>query len=112
MTVKQLPPIQWFFGLKRRKKGNKHNTLVLASFLLFMPMIARADDTSSVLDVLNNFLDYLTGDVGKALAALAIVTIGFLCFVMGRIHKSYVISVVVGVGVIFGAHTLLGTLTG
>lgn len=80
-------------------------TLFLISLLL--PGLAHAD----VVSVLQNFFGYLTGDVGKAIAGIAIVGIGFGCFALGKIPKSYVITVVIGVGIIFGAHSLLTMLT-
>lgn len=80
-------------------------TLLITSLIL--PSLAHAD----VVSVLQNFFGYLTGDVGKAVAGIAIVGVGFGCFALGRIPKSYVITVVIGVGIIFGAHSLLTMLT-
>lgn len=100
---------------KKDKKKNEKNArtrirgLVYVSvYLSLLPTLALADLT----DTLNNFLGYLTGDVGKAVAAIAIVGVGFGCFGMGKIPKGYVIAVVVGVGIIFGAKALLGVLGG
>ena len=91
------------------KKPRKRRIIISSISLLAMtPMIAQAD----VVDVLNNFLDYLTGDIGKAVAGLAIVGVGFGCFALGKIPKGYVIAVVIGVGVIFGVKAILTMLTG
>lgn len=95
------------------KKTNKcvekrRGITYLTTYLLFLPFAARAD----VVDTLNNFLGYLTGGVGKAVATIAIVGVGFGCFMLGKIPKGTVISVVIGVGVIFSAKALLGMLTG
>lgn len=76
--------------------------------LALWPMAAHAD----VINTLTNFLTYLTGDIGKAIAGLAIVGIGFGCFALGRIPKSYVMSVVIGVGIVFGTKGLLTMLSG
>lgn len=73
---------------------------------LFVPIIAKAD----LLSTLNGFLSYLTGGVGKAVSGLAIVAVGFGCFAMGRVPKSYVIAVVIGVGIIFGTNAILQAL--
>ena len=75
---------------------------------LLIPVIANAE----VTDTLNNFFAYLTGGIGKTISALAIVGIGFGCFALGKVPKSYVISVVTGVGVLFGSKTILSLLTG
>jgi type IV secretory pathway VirB2 component (pilin) len=78
----------------------------LIGYLTFFPAVACAD----VAGTLNNFLSYLTGDVGKVVSCLAIVSVGFACFVLGKLPKSYVISVVVGIGLIFGSSALVNTL--
>ena len=85
---------------------HKLSAIYVALYITALPMVARAD----VIDVLNNFFGYLTGGVGKAVAALAIVAVGFGCFAMGKIPKGYVIAVVLGVGIIFGAKALLSML--
>jgi len=94
-----------FAFLKNYKKRFVFDLLGLATLI---PISAHAD----VVDVLNNFLDYLTGDVGKAVAGLAIVSVGFGCFALGRIPKSYLTAVVIGIGIVFGARALLTMLTG
>jgi type IV secretory pathway VirB2 component (pilin) len=86
----------------------KTSKLYLALYLFLLPMLATAD----VVSTLNDFLLYLTGPVGKVVATLAIVGVGFACFVLGKLPKSAVIAVVLGTGIIFGASTLLSILTG
>ena len=76
--------------------------------LIASPALAYAD----VVNVLQNFLSYLTSDVGKAIAGLAIVGVGFGCFAFGKVPKSYVIAVVIGVGIVFGTQAILTMLTG
>ena len=85
-------------------QGTKNLIMVIA----FFPTLACAD----VATTLNNFLTYLTGDVGKVVSCLAIVSVGFACFVLGKLPKSYVIAVVVGIGLIFGSSALVNTLAG
>lgn len=81
--------------------------IYLATYLSILPGIANA----TVLETLNNFFGYLTGDIGKIVAALAIVGVGFGCFFMGKISKAHALYVVLGIGIIFGAKVLLGMLT-
>ena len=71
-----------------------------------------SSDTVSFTGALNNFLAYLTGDVGKAVALLAIVGVGYGCFVLGKLSKGAACTTVLGIGIVFGAHGLLGVLTG
>ena len=77
-------------------------------FLSIFPALALAD----VSDSLNNLLSYLTGDLGKTVAMLAIVGFGYACFKMHKVEKSTFLYIVVGIGIIFGAKTLLAMITG
>ncbi len=91
-----------FFRKKDMTRGGKYLFIYVGIF----PSLACAD----VAGTLNNFLSYLTGDVGKFVSCLAIVSVGFSCFVLGKLPKSYVISVVLGIGLIFGSSALVNTL--
>jgi len=91
-----------------KARWRKRGLLYSALYFSLIPLVVRAD----VTDTLTNFLGYLTGSMGKAVAGLAIVSVGFGCFAMGKVPKGYVIAVVVGVGVIFGAKAILSMLTG
>ncbi len=85
---------------------SKRPTLVyLFLYLGGLPMSSYAD--TDVASILTNFLGLLTGTWGTAVATIAIVGLGYLCFVMGKVPKSVLIAVVFGVGFIFGAHSLL-----
>jgi type IV secretory pathway VirB2 component (pilin) len=94
--------MQTFFERKEKMRGVKYVFLYLGAF----PTLACAD----VAGTLQNFLDYLTGPVGKVVSALAIVSVGFACFALGKLSKTYVIAVVVGIGLIFGSAALVNTL--
>lgn len=96
--------------IQNRLQNKPHqltSKLYLAIYLFLLPLFAAAD----VVSTLNDFLLYLTGPVGKVAATLAIVGVGFACFVLGKLPKSAVVAVVLGTGIIFGASTLLSILT-
>ncbi len=93
-------------GARYHKLRNCVGHILLTVYLLLLPGLACAD----LLSTLNGFLGYLTGGVGKAVAALAIVAVGFGCFAMGKVPKAYVIAVVIGVGIIFGSSAILQAL--
>lgn len=91
-------------------KNNKTCSYIyLGLVILSNPIVAMADTDAAT--TLQNVLQYLTGPVGKVVATLAIVGMGYACFAMGRIAKSYFVSVVVGIAIVFGANTLLGIIT-
>lgn len=82
------PPYQ-----RRNHRARNHiGHILLTIYLLSLPCLACAD----LVSTLNGFLSYLTGGVGKAIAALAIIAVGFGCFAMGKVPKAYVIAVVIG----------------
>ena len=108
--------------LKRSNKHSKNRSIKSAKnqtpnrvmgmslygvFLSLFPVLALAD----VTDSLNNLLSYLTGDLGKTVAMLAIVGAGYACFKMHKVEKSTFLYIVIGIGIIFGAKTLLGMIT-
>lgn len=90
-----------------KKKARRRGFTYLSIYMLFLPIMARAD----VAGTLNDFFGYLTGDVGKTVAALAIVGAGFGCFHMGKMSKMTFVGIVLGIGLVFGAKAMLGVLT-
>lgn len=97
-------------AVKKLRNTNFISYLYVGLFILTTPVSVFADTDAAT--TLQNVLQYLTGPVGKVVATLAIVGMGYACFAMGRIAKSYFVSVVVGIAIIFGANTLLGIITG
>mgnify|MGYP001076623506 CR=1 FL=1 len=81
-------------------------------FMIFPSLSFAGNDSVSFTDALTHFLDYLTGPVGQAVALLAIVGVGYGCFVLGKLSKGAACTTVLGIGIVFGAHGLLGVLTG
>ena len=93
-----------------KKTARAVHTFALTAFILWScPLTAHA--SGSLESTVSNFLSYLTGTLGKTLAGLAIVSVGFGCFVLGRVPKEYVIAVVVGVGLVFGCNALVSQLS-
>lgn len=75
----------------------------LSMIFLLWPRFAFAAPT----DVLKNALDYLTGPLGKVVAALAVAVVGYTCFVLGRLPKSYMFATLTGIAIIFGTQAIL-----
>ena len=96
--------------MQKKRKSNFLSYFYVGLLFLTNPIIARADTDAA--STLSNVLQYLTGPVGKVVATLAIVGMGYACFAMGRVAKGYFVSVVIGIAIIFGANTLLGVITG
>lgn len=65
----------------------------------------------ALAEVLCNVVDWFTGPVGAGIATLAIIVIG-IGALMGKVSWGMAIIVGIGVGVIFGAPTIVDALSG
>lgn len=92
----------------KKLPGKARGLLLLTAYLLLIPLSAHA----GIYGSLNKFLQYLTGDIGKSISALAIVGGGFACLGLGKLPKMYFAAIVIGVVIIFGAPEILSVVTG
>jgi type IV secretory pathway VirB2 component (pilin) len=94
----------------------KHNYIfhLLGFIPLFLSQSVFAyDGQSTKIDkVLQALLDYLTSSPARIIAVLAIVSVGYATLHLGRLQKQKAISVVVGIGIIFGGAAVMQMLTG
>lgn len=90
--------------IKDTNTFNKHRSIrnLFWYFWLF-PVLVHAD----FLDNLNNVLSYATGKLGVVVATGAVLVLAFLVCIAGVVDKKYLISVIVGSAMIFGAHTIV-----
>ncbi len=72
---------------------------------------AGSADGGAIGDVLCNVVSWFTGRVGQAIATLAILVIG-IGALMGKVSWGMAIIVGIGVGVIFGAPSIVQALGG
>ncbi len=86
---------------------NYRGLCYLALYLCLLPMVAHA----TMINTLNDGLEYITGTVGKTIAMLAVVGVGFGCLFLGKVSKGQAVGTVVAVGLIFGAKAIVGMLT-
>ena len=80
--------------------------LPLISFLLLWANPALAQDLFPIRDMLETVEAALTGHIGIAVAALAIIGTGFMCM-MGRSNWGWFAAVVIGIVLIFSAGTIV-----
>lgn len=85
-------------------------------FLFFFPFRAFADDIvdgdDKVTTVLENLLNFVSGKWGMSLCSLAVVGVGYACFVRGSVPISRVIAVTVGAACVVGAPRLISLFVG
>lgn len=100
-----------------------HLALALfAAYVTMLPSTASAGGTGgaggygggatpdALAEVLCNVVDWFTGPVGAGIATLAIIVIG-IGALMGKVSWGMAIIVGIGVGVIFGAPTIVNALS-
>ena len=79
--------------------------------LLAFPWAAFADDQGgSVNQILSNLTGLLTGTIGTSIATVAVISLGFGCFIVGRISKKTFFTTFAGIALIFGGSTLVNAL--
>lgn len=85
---------------------------VYAAALIPMDAFAQgAGEGNKISDVLCSAVEMITGPIGSALATLAIIVIG-VGALMGKVSWGMAIIVGIGVGVIFGAPTIVSQISG
>jgi type IV secretory pathway VirB2 component (pilin) len=77
--------------------------IIIFLFLLISNSVFAYSGQSTKIDsVLQALLDYLTSTPARLIAVLAIVGVGYTTLHLGRMPKQRAISIVIGIGIIFG----------
>ena len=79
--------------------------------ILFAATPALAAGTSDIQTFVDSIKDWLTGDLAKSVAVIAIAVTGYRFFT-GRASAGPLLAVIGGVFLIFGSSWLLGKITG
>ncbi len=97
----------------RRRIFAQYLTLFLAvlavSLLLNDPAHAQAAD--GVTSMAENIKTWLTGTFAKTIAVIAVVIVGFMFFT-GRASLGLLVTVIVGIFIVFSAQWIVDTITG
>ncbi|MBL3285043.1 Type IV secretion system VirB2 protein [Rickettsiales endosymbiont of Paramecium tredecaurelia] len=75
------------------------------------PDAATAKSDKEISAVFCHLYDMIGGDIGKALAAMAIICVAIL-FTMGKIQKELMFAVAVGIVFMFYAKSIVGMIAG
>jgi type IV secretory pathway VirB2 component (pilin) len=84
-------------------------TAILISMLLSDPAHAQAAD--GVTSMAENIKTWLTGTFAKTIAVIAVVIVGFMFFT-GRASLGLLVTVIVGIFIVFSAQWIVDTITG
>ncbi|SDO11370.1 TrbC/VirB2 family protein [Ensifer sp. YR511] len=81
-----------------------------AVMTLLLASPSAAQDFSGVTSFLQEIVDAITGPIGIAVSALAIMAVGF-SFMTGRMDWTFAVSIVIGIAIVFGAATFVQGIT-
>jgi len=97
----------------RRRSLVQHAAFLLAALavtlLLTDPAYAQAAD--GVTSMAENIKTWLTGTFAKTIAVIAVVIVGFMFFT-GRASLGLLVTVIVGIFIVFSAQWIVDTITG
>lgn len=80
--------------------------MVFASLFVLMAQPAAAQALDPIQEMLETVISFMTGGIGRAIAILAVVAVGFACF-LGRVPWVAFALLLVGVVLIFSAPTII-----
>ena len=80
----------------------------IVTFALTSP--GAAQDFSGIQTFLETVVDAITGPIGIAISAIAVMAVGF-SFMTGRMDWTFAVSIVLGIAIVFGAATFVDNIT-
>ncbi len=89
--------------------------LTLCATLLFFGLVmaepAYAQAADGITSMAQNILSWLTGTFAKTISVIAVVIVGFMFFT-GRASLPLLVTVIVGIFIVFSAEWIVETITG
>lgn len=92
-----------------KQKLSRAAQALMALPVLVMASAAHAQSDSPILDAVNWMHDTLLGTVATVVASVAVAAVGFM-MLTGRMNWKYGATVILGVFIIFGASTIVGSI--
>lgn len=81
-----------------------------AAILLLTTQPSAAQSFDGVTTFLDKIVDAITGPIGVAVSALAVMAVGF-SFMTGRMDWTFAVAVVMGIAIVFGGASFVQGLT-
>lgn len=85
--------------------------LLAATVSMVMTDPAYAQAADGITSMAQNILSWLTGTFAKTVAVIAVVIVGFMFFT-GRASLPLLVTVIVGIFIVFSAEWIVDTITG
>ena len=99
---------------KSKHKVNYSNLFRIAGTAALLTLLfvspSAAQDFAGVQSFLDKIVEAITGPIGVAISALAIMAVGF-SFMTGRMDWTFAVSIVLGIAIVFGAATFVQGIT-
>ena len=86
--------------------------LALINPVVLLSLLPNASHAADVTSILTHAQTWLQGSVAKGVGMLAVIGCGYMCIFQQRLPKSQFLMVLFGLGIVFGASSLYGTLVG
>ncbi|WP_454703118.1 TrbC/VirB2 family protein [Agrobacterium burrii] len=80
------------------------------TYMLLSAHPSAAQEFSGITNFIDGIVKALTGPLGIACASIAVIAIGFV-FMLGRMDWTFAISVILGIAIVFGGATFVGSLS-
>ncbi|OCP23636.1 MULTISPECIES: TrbC/VirB2 family protein [unclassified Ensifer] len=92
--------------------GAKVFRIVAAALMMTLALAepSAAQDFGGVTTFLEAIVEAITGPIGIAISALAVMAVGF-SFMTGRMDWTFAVSIIIGIAIVFGAATFVSSIT-
>lgn len=84
--------------------------LIASAFILLSTHPSAAQDFGGVTTFLQSIVEAITGPIGIAVSAIAVIAVGF-SFMTGRMDWTYAVSVILGIAIVFGGASFVDGLS-
>ena len=111
MTLAAIPSSTW---LPPRRRAFVQAIAIIATALLISMLLsdpAHAQGADGITSMAENIKTWLTGTFAKTIAVIAVVIVGFMFFT-GRASLGLLVTVIVGIFIVFSAQWIVDTITG
>ena len=83
---------------------------IAAAVTLLFASPSAAQNFDGVATFLDEIVGAITGPIGIAVSALAVMAVGF-SFMTGRMDWTFAVSIILGIGIVFGAASFVEGIT-
>lgn len=83
---------------------------MIAAMILVSSNPSAAQDFSGVTTFLEAIVSAITGPIGVAVSALAVIAVGF-SFMTGRMDWTFAVSIIIGIAIVFGGASFVQGIT-